>query len=68
MGVGIVSADTRVHISQISLTSEECIYIGYFPLLMATNSSELTALYMETTKIVNCWKVVKKILWNDQRT
>ena len=41
------------------LTSEECIYIGYSPMLMATHDSELTALYMETTNIVNSWKVVK---------
>ena len=44
----------------LSRYHSECIYIiGYSPLLMATHGSELTALYMETTNIVNSLKVVK---------
>ena len=46
-------------LSQSRSTSEECFYIGYTPLLMATHDSELTALYMKTTNIVDSLKVVK---------
>ena len=59
LGVGIVPADTTVNAFESNLDQLLRNVFGYTLLLMATHDSELTALYMETTNIVDSLKVVK---------